>query len=364
MSLSEKQNSSALPKYTQGHALASGGKQMGRIFRTGFAVVLIILVDLRCALALSPVSKPGRSPRPELTPQQATRLADLMCRQLPNVTNLEDDNVIFVRAPKGAPAPAPSPLMPSVVDDVVDTLKRLGHYSLPCLTSRLMDTGWMPDPRGEPLLGHPAVGDVAYTILMEMGVKDLLWTLGRKPPHMPGMYYHLWWPTVDGHRRLLQGSVRAWIAKHPHCCGGLPVAAPRPEARPRFQMSPAQLRQAQAKFARLRPGVTAAEVLKIAGKPDAIDPGYSNPEHERTSLLTFTSDNRNEDLAYIYFVRRWTEELSHRDPLRDRYVIVYFSKEGKKMTRMFSNVAEVPPIFPHTEALWMQLICGPACKDD
>jgi hypothetical protein len=50
---------------------------------------------------------------------------------------------------------------PPVIDDVYDTLVWLGRSSLPCLTDRLTDSHWMPDPRSEPLLGVPLVADVA-----------------------------------------------------------------------------------------------------------------------------------------------------------------------------------------------------------
>ena len=44
-------------------------------------------------------------------------------------------------------------------------------------------------------------------------------------------------------------------------------------------------------------------------------------------------------------MERWADEIVRRDPLRDRYVILYFSGEGK-FVRMFSNVPNIPPIFP------------------
>jgi hypothetical protein len=53
-------------------------------------------------------------------------------------------------APNAAKARAAEPF---VIDDVYQALLALGPYSLPCLTDRLRDTSWMPDPRGEPLLG-------------------------------------------------------------------------------------------------------------------------------------------------------------------------------------------------------------------
>jgi hypothetical protein len=74
-------------------------------------------------------------------------------------------------------------------------------------------------------------------------------------------------------------------------------------------------------------------------------------------LLGICSGDHNENLAYIYFVERWTEEIGRRDPLHDRYVIVYFSAEGK-FTRMFSNIADIPPVFPQSAASWQRLLWG------
>jgi hypothetical protein len=62
-------------------------------------------------------------------------------------------------------------------------------------------------------------------------------------------------------------------------------------------------------------------------------------------------------LAYIFFAERWTDDISRRDPLRDQYVILFFSAEGK-FTRMFSNIADIPPIFPRSEASWHRLMWG------
>jgi hypothetical protein len=66
-------------------------------------------------------------------------------------------------------------------------------------------------------------------------------------------------------------------------------------------------------------------------------------------------------LAYIYFVERWGEEIALRDPLHDQYVILYFSGEGK-FTRMFSNVADISPIFPQSTASWQRLMWGEGSK--
>ena len=107
--------------------------------------------------------------------------------------------------------------------------------------------------------------------------------------------------------------------------------------------------------------MTSDEIPSVAGKPDVIDAGGEAPDHYRVNLLGLCSNNHNENLAYIYFVERWTDEVARRDPLRDRYVILFFSAEGK-FTRMFSNVADIPPVFPRTAASWQQLAWGENIK--
>jgi hypothetical protein len=99
----------------------------------------------------------------------------------------------------------------------------------------------------------------------------------------------------------------------------------------------------------------------MTGKPDAIDPGASDPDHWHINLLGFCANDHNENMAYIYFIERWADEIASRDPLRDRYVIVFFSAEGK-LTRLFSNVEAITPIFPPTPAVWQGLMWGTTAK--
>ena len=107
--------------------------------------------------------------------------------------------------------------------------------------------------------------------------------------------------------------------------------------------------------------MTSDEILRIAGNPDAIDAGGDAPDHYRVNLLGLCANNHNENMAYIYFVERWVNEIARRDPLHDRYVILYFSGESK-FTRMFSNIADIPPVFPRSVASWQQLMWGESVK--
>jgi hypothetical protein len=107
-------------------------------------------------------------------------------------------------------------------------------------------------------------------------------------------------------------------------------------------------------FSRLRVGMTPEQVLKVKGKPDAIDSGDDRPDHGRSALLGICANDHNENLAYIYFVERW----ARRYPLRDRYVIVFFSAQGKLM-RIFSNVAGIAPLLsPRSSVTWAWVAWG------
>jgi len=89
----------------------------------------------------------------------------------------------------------------------------------------------MPDPRSEPLLGTPLVGDVAYMILMDKGVPDLLPGLAHRKWSEMRMDDWFLWPRSGNHRARLQAAVRAWLEKHPECCTApkLPGAGSSPK---------------------------------------------------------------------------------------------------------------------------------------
>jgi hypothetical protein len=311
-------------------------------------------------LSLAATASVQQAAHAPLDPNQATRLAELMCRQLPNVETILE----ISRVQDTYVGPAEEPL---VTDDVYDTLVWLGPYSLPCLVDRLADTRWMPDPREEPLLGAPVVGDVAYMILMDKGVRDVMPDLTHKKPGELRMGEYFLWPSVGDHRRRLQSAVRAWLVKNPNCCGVPPVLRKAPPSAVKFQMSTTELAKARARFSLLRPGMSPEQVLKIAGKPDAMEPRGGKPGEtlpsgqQDTGLLGMCAIDHHENLAYIYFTERWNGEVGRRDPLRDRYVILFFSAEGK-FTRMFSNIADIPPIFPSTEAAWERMMWGERIK--
>jgi len=276
--------------------------------------------------------------------KRAPQLAELMCRQLQNVgTFPEYREIVEAKVEPGRSAPMPMRTTTRSSRTIPTTaLDRLGAYSLPCLVNRLTDTRWMPDPRSEPLLGVPAVGDVAYMMLGGKGVPDVLPALAHKKASELRMDDYFLWPSVGDHRQRLQNAVKAWLRSHPDCCPVSPIALKSAPAQARFRMSDSGLGKARTHFSLLRPGMSSDEILKIAGKPDAIDAGVGSPEHYRVNLLGLCSGNHNESLAYIYFVERWREEIARRDPLHDQYVILYFSGGGK-FTRMFPTLRTFPP---------------------
>jgi len=297
------------------------------------------------------------APTASLNSAEAGQLAELNCRQLPNVTTILET----IQVPNDAPnSNIPPATEPPVTDDVYDALVRLGRFSLSCLTDRLIDTQWMPDPRSEPLLGVPLVGDVAYMILSDKGVPDVLPKLAHKKPHQLRMDDYFLWPSIGDHRLRLQSAVRAWLAQHPDCCAA-PTIVRKAVSKPKFQMSAVEFAATRTRLSRLRPGMSTEQVLSIAGKPDAIDTSERSQSTSSVSqhigLLGFCAADRGENLAYIFFTERWTGDILRRDPLRDRYVILFFSTEGK-FTRMFSNIADIPPIFPRSEKTWQRLMWG------
>ncbi len=298
-------------------------------------------------------------PRAVLDPQQAPQLAAMMCAQLPNLATFVEYKLEW---PSDAPIPEPDLNgFEMAGDDTYNALYRLGRYSIPCLVDRLTDSRWMPDPRSEPLLGAPVVGDVAYMMLGDKGVPDVLPGLAHKKATELRMDDYFLWPSVGDHRKRLQEAVRAWLREHPDCCDTSPIILRSAPAQPSFRMPEEQVASARLNFARLRPGMNADEVVAIAGKPDATDAGDSassgsaDTAWQNPGLLSYSFREHDENLAYIYFTERWADEIARRDPLRDRYVILYFSGEGK-FVRLFSNVPNVPPIFPSSAAAWHGMI--------
>ena len=280
-----------------------------------------------------------------------------MCRQLPNVATILE--IIQTNTTNVGPAKDPP-----VTDDVYDTLVWLGPHSLPCLVDRLTDTRWMPDPREEPLLGVPVVGDVAYMILADKGVHDVLPELAHKKPNEMRMDDYFLWPGIGNHRLRLQTAVRGWLLKNRNCCAAPPIIWTASLSAPKLRVSEAELTKARNRLSQLHPGMSPTQVQKIVGIPDGIDrsgDGTNDPSSERLGLLGFCANDHNEHLAYIYFIERWTDKIARRNPLRDRYVILFFTSEGK-FTRMFSNVATIPPIFPSTDTTWQRLIWGEPVK--
>jgi len=171
------------------------------------------------------------------------------------------------------------------------------------------------------------------------------------------------WPSVGGRRKQLQNAVRTWVQEHPECCGDRVIDLRAAPAQPTVHLTEEQIVAAREKFSQLRPGMGSNEVLRLVGTPDAEDRGdsWSGKSQHSPDLLGGASNNHNEKRAYIYFTERWADEISRRDPLRDRYVVLYFAGQDK-FIRMFSNVPEIAPIFPSDSAAWERMAWGESAQ--
>ena len=318
-----------------------------------------LLAFLFVLLSVTSSAQPPEHPVPGA--DRGKELAELMCQQLPNLTTFPD----AIKTVNGGYTTDVSAPGRPVFDDVYDTLTELGRSSVPCLVDQMADTRWMPDPRMEPLLGGPVVGDVAYMVLRAKGVPDFLPKLAHRKLEEMRMDDWFLWPNKGDNRQRLQAAVRAWVDNHPECCAVRHTTRKAAPAAPVLRASATALAAAHDRFSRLRLGMSPTQAQSIVGKPDAVDRDDDNGEKllagRSPGLLGFCAHDHNENLAYIYFIERWTKDVLRREPLRDRYVIVYFSARGK-LTRLFSNVVEISPVFLTDLEAWERLAWGKTPK--
>ena len=269
-----------------------------------------------------------------ITLQDAKELAELMCRQLPNA----------------AAFPLKSFLSG---DDVHDTLVLLSGVAQPCLVDRITDSTWMPDSRSEPLAAFHA-GDAALWILADAGLdwgKVVVPLLNQKQWNGVGVFAYFDWINRGNHRKLVQDAVKRWLKEHPECCGSEKDVNGSTPANAAYRIDPQRLLDLKQRLAGIRPGMDEKQVRLLLGPPDQEASG----QNLRNAVI---EENRYEKSALFYFVERHTGKIGlpgSRDYLRDRYVIVFFSENGK-FTRAFSNVSEIPPIYPRSEKLWTRIL--------
>ena len=271
-----------------------------------------------------------------LSQEEAKQLAELMCRQLPNA--------------------AAFPMKSSFSgDDVHDTLVLLSGIALPCLVDRLTDSTWMPDSRSEPLADFHA-GDAALWILTDAGLdwdSVIVPLLDQKKWKGTGVYEYFYWVNVGNHRKLVQNTVKRWLQQHPECCGSEGDFSNTADTAPINRIALQRFAELQQAWTKLKPGMDEKLARQVLGPPD----GEANPEH----MEGVSEYNRFEKSAALYVVenhpRKNNEKFDfvHRDSLRDRYVIVFYSGNGK-FARAFSNVLELPPIYPKSEKRWSAMI--------
>jgi len=269
-----------------------------------------------------------------LNAREARDLAELMCQQLPNA----------------AAFPMKSFLSG---DDVHDTLVLLSGFAQPCLVNHLADSTWMPDSRSEPLADFHA-GDAALWILSDAGLDwDGVITplLDPKKAKSIGVFEYFDWVNKRDHRKVVQQTVKLWLQQHPNCCGSERDFGDT-EIAPVYKITPQRFAELQQAWTKLQPGMDESLARQILGAPDAV----ADPEH----LDGIMDLNRFEKSAEFYLVENRTGKdgkfaFRRRDPLRDRYVIVFYSGNGK-FVRAFSNVPELPPIYPPSEKRWSAMI--------
>ena len=269
-----------------------------------------------------------------LNAREARDLAELMCQQLPNT----------------AAFPMKSFLSG---DDVHDTLVMLSGFARPCLVDHLTDSTWMPDSRSEPSADFHA-GDAALWILSDAGLDwDGVITplLDPKKTKSIGVFEYFDWVNKRDHRRVVQQAVKLWLQQHPNCCGSERDFGDT-EIVPVYKITPQRFAKLQQAWTKLQPGMDESLARQLLGPSD----GESNIEH-----MDGVVDYRDhEKSATFYFVETQGSatlkpDFRQRDSLRDRYVIVFFSFDGK-LVRAFSNVPELPPIYPKSEKLWDAMI--------
>lgn len=266
-------------------------------------------------------------------PQHLSKLAEQMCSQLPNVALLPFKDTKLSG------------------DDVHDTLVMLGAHAVPCLVDRIVDETWLPDPSQAPIAPDVRAGDIAFFILNELGVEFtlVLPLLDKEKWEGVGIYAYFEWANQPGNRKRLQQAVRDWLQLHPKCCGSNVPRGGNSLSRPEFRLSLPEFSRMRNELARLKPGEDATPTLKALGSPSLTI--YEESPHGNDWGMA----KRGEHSAAVYFVERWSNSPKGRDFLRDRYVILYFTKEGK-FVRMFSNVEEIPPVFPTDKDFWFRLV--------
>jgi hypothetical protein len=293
-------------------------------------VKLLFLCLITAVLAHPSGTNAQSAPPGPLNQQQLSKLADRMCSQLPNLALLPFKDERFSG------------------DDVHDTLVMLGEDAVPCLVDRISDETWMPDPRQAPVANVRA-GDVAFFLLNRLGVDFdiVLPMLDKEEWNGVGIYAYFAWANQTGNRKRLQEAVREWLRNHPDCCRREPSPSHDSRIQPRFRLNSPQLAQLRDKLARLQPRMERTTILQMLGPADFL-------HDEKSTGFNLGMHMRGEASAAFYFVERWSEPRAARDFLRDRYVILFFSEQGK-LIRMFSNVEEIPPIFPTSKEVWFRL---------
>jgi hypothetical protein len=271
--------------------------------------------------------------------KDAKELAELMCRQLPNI----------------AAFPMKSYLSG---DDVHDTLVLLSGVAQQCLVDHITESAWVPDARSEPKADFRA-GDSALWILFDAGMDwdgVIAPLIDPKKFESIGVYEYFDWVNKGNHRKIVQRAARNWLQKHPQCCGSEADFSATADASPSntervYKIDPQRFSKLKLALAKLKPGMDEKQVRQLLGPPDA--------EADLRKMMGMIDLTDYEKTAAFYLVETHTApgekfDIARRNPLRDRYVVVFFGGNDK-FIRAFSNVSELPYIFPASNKLWTSM---------
>jgi hypothetical protein len=243
-------------------------------------------------------------------------------------------------------------------DDVHDTLVLLSGVAQQCLVDHITDSAWVPDARSEPKADFRA-GDSALWILFDAGMDwDGIVTplIDPKKYEGIGIFEYFDWVNKGNHRKIVQKAARNWLQEHPQCCGSeadffATADASQSNAETLYRIDPQRFTHLKLALAKLKPGMDEKQARQLLGPSDA--------EADLRAMVGMFDLTDYEKTAAFYFVETHTVpgktfDIQRRNPLRDRYVIVIFGGNGK-FIRAFSNVSELPPIFPASDKLWISM---------
>jgi hypothetical protein len=171
-----------------------------------------------------------------------------------------------------------------------------------------------------------------------------------------GVYEYFDWVNKGNHRKIVQRAARNWLQEHPQCCGSEADFSATADASPSntktvYKIDPQRFSRLKLALAKLKPGMDEKQVRQLLGPPDA--------EADLRNMMGMIDLTDYEKTAAFYLVETHaaageTFDIARRNPLRDRYAVVFFGGNDK-FIRTFSNVSELPYTFSASDRLWRSM---------